>query len=139
MSTTRSHVKIDLNHYPTLFSNGEDYGNWKEAWTVALKHAGVWQITAGLKPKPTEGEPLEEWEEIDTTVKVLLISAVHKDLTPSITNCNTAADAWKYLGDRFDRDTGGITIYLFRALTNLRHKDGECLRTHIEEFHRMWT
>lgn len=69
----------------------------------------------------------------------MLISAVSTDPTMNVATCEHAANAWEYLQNRFDRDTGNTSIHLLRALTNLRYRDGENLRTHIDDSHQMST
>ncbi|KAF1834271.1 hypothetical protein BDW02DRAFT_476139, partial [Decorospora gaudefroyi] len=66
---------------------------------------------------------------------VMLISAVYNDLTMSVTSCDTATEAWTHLAGRFDRDTGNMSIALFRSLTNLRYNDGDDLWLYLDEFH----
>jgi len=38
----------------------------------------------------------------DNKALVLLLLSIDKDFTLSVTTCNTAAAAWKYLAGRFD-------------------------------------
>jgi hypothetical protein len=132
-------VKFDPSSYPKLTSRGDNYTEWKSAWMIALKYAGVWMLMSGKTPRPiVEGAAQDDWDTQDNKAMVLLISAVHSDLMSMVANCETAPKAWKYLSERFDRDTGNTSIHLFRALTNLRYKDGDDLRAHIDEFHEMW-
>lgn len=69
----------------------------------------------------------------------MLLSAIHADLTTKIASCETSAEAWKSLAERFDRDTGNATIYLFRMLTSLRHEEGGDLQQHLDAFRSLWT
>lgn len=68
---------------------------------------------------------------------VLLLSLVHVDHTLGITTYDNAAEAWKYLSDRYDRDTGNTAIHLFRKITSLRYQEGEDLRDYLDDFHQL--
>ena len=137
---TPSQIRFDPSSYIKLSSRGDNYNDWKELWTIALQYTEVWELTSGLTPRPSmAGEQQVAWDKQNTKAMVLLLSSIHQDLTSMVANCGTASKAWKYLSERFDRDTGDTTINLFRALTNLRYQDGEDLLAHIDVFHEMWT
>ncbi|KAH3957096.1 hypothetical protein HBH51_231200 [Parastagonospora nodorum] len=140
--------KLDPNSLPKLSARGDNYTEWRSAWTVALRYAGLWPIVSGKKTKPaaTVGpgaeareELIDKWDADDNKAMVMLLSSVHNDLTMSIASCDTSPEAWKHLSSRFDRDTGNASITLFRSLTNLRYADGDDLRLHLDEFHQRWT
>jgi hypothetical protein len=140
--------KLDPSSLPKLSSRGENYAEWRSSWTVAFRYAGLWPIVSKKKARPTAandtavvnlGQAQETWDQDDNKALVMLLSAVHNDLTMSITGCDTSPQAWEYLANRFDRDTGNTAILLFRSLTNLRYRDGDDLRLHLDEFHQRWT
>ena len=107
---------------------------------LAFKSSGYWKLVSGKEKRPeAEGEAQDAWEDKDSKAMVMLISSVEKDLYMMVSSCETAPTAWKYLAERFDRDTGNVAIYLFRSLTNLRYQDGDNLQNHLDTFHQMWT
>lgn len=132
--------ELDPASLPKLSARGENYTEWKSAWAIAFKYAGLWNLVSGkaIRPPITSAEA-EDWEEIDTKALVMLMSSVHADLTMMITTCESSNKAWNHLQDRFDRDTGNVAIHSFRALTNLRYHDGEDLKQHLDTFHQVWT
>ena len=129
--------KLDPSSLPKLDSRGSNYTEWKSAWSIALKYAGLWSIVSGQHHR-SEAQA-DDWEEKDNKAMIMLISSVHSDLTLNLTTCEQSAKAWKYLAGRFDRDTGNTSIQLFRTLTGLRLRDGDDLRTHLDLFHQTWT
>ena len=132
--------KFSPESLPKLTSRGDNYPEWRSAWQIAFRYAELWPIVSGKIKRPdTEGDTQNEWDANDNKALVMLISAVHSDLTMSVTSCDTATEAWAHLAGRFDRDTGNMSIALFRSLTNLRYNDGDDLRLHLDEFHQRWT
>lgn len=131
--------RLDPSSLPKLGSRGENYPEWRSAWTIAFRYAGIWPILSGKKPRPISNLDADEWDEGDNKALVMLLSSVHNDLTMSVASCDTSPEAWKHLANRFDRDTGNASILLFRSLTNLRYRDGDDLRIHLDEFHQRWT
>ena len=127
--------KLDPASLPKLSSRGENYAEWRSAWTLALKYAGLWPTVS----KATIAVTDDDYEEKDTRALVMLLSSVHTDLTMTVTTCESSNKAWVYLRERFDRDTGNVAIHSFRALTNLRYHDGEDLKHHLDNFHQVWT
>lgn len=92
-----------------------------------------------IRPISNDSAAQDIWDKEDDQAFVMLLSAIHTDLSAKITSCETAATAWKSLAERFDRDTGNATIYLFRALTSLRHEDGTDLQAHLDAFRSLWS
>src|ERR1700761_6616705 len=123
--------KIDTANLPKLASRGDNFTEWRAAWTIALKHAGVHDCIKNKRITDLD-------ETKDTQAMMMILTSVHSDHQAAITQCVDAYDAWKYLSDRFDRDTGNNYIYLFRSLTNLRYKDGDDLQRHVDDFHQIW-
>jgi transposase InsO family protein len=132
--------KFSPESLPKLTSRGDNYPEWRSAWQIAFRYAELWPIVSGKTKRPdTAGNTQNDWDANDNKALVMLISAVHSDLTMSVTSCDTATEAWAHLAGRFDRDTGNMSIALFRSLTNLRYNDGDDLRLHLDEFHQRWT
>ncbi|OWP03540.1 hypothetical protein B2J93_7558 [Marssonina coronariae] len=114
MATSSSFsFKLDPNSLPKLTARGDNYTEWRSAWTVAFRYAGLWPIVSGKKSRPAtiagDGAPAAEalidvWEADDNKAMVMLLSSVHNDLTISVASCDTSPQAWKHLGSRFDRD-----------------------------------
>lgn len=131
--------KLDQNSLPKLSAHGENFSEWQSAWQLALEFADLEGIITGklLKPEPNSPD-FPEWKMKNTKARVMLMAAVHNDLTILVSTAKTAAEAWSNLSGRFDRDTGNNSVYLFRSLTNLRYRDGEDLRAHTDEFHQLW-
>jgi len=131
--------KLDQNSLPKLSSRGDNFTEWRSAWTIAFRYANLWNLVNGKAKRPTtEGELQDTWDASDNKALVMLLTAVDSDLTLNITTCDSAPAAWSYLAGRYDRDTGNTAIHLFRVLTNLRHNDGDDLRMHIDDFHQLW-
>ncbi|KAL2395076.1 Retrovirus-related Pol polyprotein from transposon TNT 1-94 [Exophiala dermatitidis] len=128
--------KLDPASLPKLAPRGDNYSEWRPSWTLAFRYAKLWDVVSGKKTRTEENQ--EQWEEDDTKALVMLLSAVHTDLTLTVTGYDTSAKAWAALAERFDRDTGNSTIYLFRNITTLRYKDGDDLQKHLDEFHGLW-
>lgn len=139
---TSFQFKLDPTSLPKLASDGSNYLDWRPAWKRAFRYAGLLKIIEGDKAKPSaaSSSPAEQdaWDHEDDQAFVMLLSAVHNDLSPKVTSCETSAAAWKDLSDRFDRDTGNATIYLFRMLTSLRYEDGDDLHAHLDAFRSLW-
>ncbi|KAF2727492.1 hypothetical protein EJ04DRAFT_399507, partial [Polyplosphaeria fusca] len=106
---------------------------------IALRYAGLWPVVPKktVRPIGTIADPneaaIEAWDEKDNKALVMILSSVHTDLIMSVAMCDTSPAAWEHR--RFDRDTGNTSVLLFRSLTNLRYKDGDDLRVHLDEFH----
>jgi transposase InsO family protein len=124
--------KLDPSNLPKLSARGDNYADWRSAWTIAFKHAGVYKNAIANDCHVDD-------EAKDTQALVMILSSVHSDHTVTIANCASAHEAWNHLKERFDRDTGNSTIYQFRALTSLRYQDGEDLQKHLDDFHQHWT
>jgi hypothetical protein len=132
--------KCSPESLPKLTSRGDNSLGWRSAWQIAFRYAELWPIFSGKTKRPdTAGNTQNDWDANDNKALVMLISAVHSNLTMSVTSCDTATEAWAHLAGRFDRDTGNMSIALFRSLTNLRYNDGDDLRLHLNEFHQRWT
>ncbi|KAF2740357.1 hypothetical protein EJ04DRAFT_415011, partial [Polyplosphaeria fusca] len=108
---------------------------------IALRYAGLWPVVSkktvcpiGTIADPNEAA-IEAWDEKDNKALVMILSSVHTDLTMFVATCDTSPAAWDHLASRFDRNTGNTSILLFRSLTNLRYKDGDDLRVHLDGFH----
>lgn len=154
MATTSFQFKLDPASLPKLGSRGENFPEYRSAWTIAFRYAGLWPIISKKKTRPTpltagtgvtdaavvtRETAIDDWDKKDTQALVMILSSVHNDLTQQVADCETSAAAWDYLSSRFDRDTGQSSILLFRSLTNLRYRDGDDLRLHLDEFHQRWT
>lgn len=137
--STGFNFKLDPSSLPKLDAKGDNFLDWKAAWARAFRFAELDDILSGVKVKPEDREDRKAWDKQDDQAFVMLLSAVHSDLTTFIANCSTASDAWTTLENRFDRDTGNSTIYLFRTLTNLRYADGDNLMSHLDDFRQIWT
>lgn len=72
------------------------------AWTVALRYAGIWSIVSKKKTRPATNELADEWDKDNNKTMVMLLSAVHNDLTMSVASCDTLANAWVHLANRFE-------------------------------------
>jgi hypothetical protein len=146
--------KLDPSALPKLSVNGVNYNEWRAAWTLAFKYAELWDVvnpplteTVSATTRETRstaaaadaGKAAVKVDEAkDTKAMVMLVSSVDKDLTMMVLSCETSAKAWAHLKDQFDRDTGNLTIYQFRALTSLRYVDGEDLKAHLNAFNQAW-
>lgn len=133
------HFKLDPSSLPQLSSRGDNFSEWRSAWTIAFRYAKLMDIIDGTKARPTVlGEERTAWEDNNNKAMVMIMSAIHGDLIPTVTAYETAQRAWQSLQERFDRDTGNSTIYLFRTLTNLRYQDGDDLSAHVDLFQQQW-
>lgn len=131
--------KLDPSSLPKLDADGSNYLDWRPAWKRAFRYAGLLNMIEGTKSRLSAiPADQEAWDHADDQAFVMLLSAVHNDLSSKITSCETSAAAWKELSDRFDRDTGNATIYLFRMLTSLRYEDGDDLHLHLDAFRSLW-
>lgn len=136
MSTT---FKLDPASLPKLSAKGDNFSEWKPSWTLAFKYAELWNIVSEKTTRPQkDGDEQDNWDKQNTKAMVMLLSSVHQDLTITVTTHEDVAKSWKTLAERFDRDTGNSSIYLFRRITSLRHQDGSNLQDHIDEFHLLW-
>ncbi|KAF2241466.1 hypothetical protein BU26DRAFT_440810, partial [Trematosphaeria pertusa] len=104
---------------------------------IAFKYAELWDVINGTEKRATRSDT-KAFDAQDTKAMVMLLSSIDKDLTMMVTSCESAAGAWAYLAEQFDRDTGNLTIYQFRSLTSLRYRDGEDLKLHTNTFHQLW-
>ncbi|CAE7021532.1 hypothetical protein P3342_004798 [Pyrenophora teres f. teres] len=104
---------------------------------IAFRYATLLNIVAGKTPRPIAVVEGDEWDRQNDKALVMILSAVHADLTIHISSCDTATEAWKFLAGRFDRDTSNTSVQLFRSITNLRYHDGDDLRTHVDHFYTL--
>ena len=139
--------KLDPASLPKLTSRGDRYNEWRSAWTMAFRYAGLWPIVSKKKARPVEPplpvpdaatEAINAWDEEDSKAMTMLLSAVHNDLAFSITSCDTSAKAWEHLGSRFGRETDNTSTLLFRSLTNFRYRDSEDLQPHLNGSYQRW-
>lgn len=135
--------ELDFSSLPKLKSKGDNYTEWRSAWTVAFKYAGLWTLVSGSRRRPTPDVSTtagtqEQWDTDDSKALVMLMSSVDSDLIIAVTTSDNAASAWTYLANRFDRDTSNHSIAMFKTLTSLRYTDGADLREHLDEFHQLW-
>ena len=114
--------KLDPSSLPKLSSRGDNFTEWRSAWTIALKYAGLWPVVSGKLPRPTDTTEAAIWDEGDNKALVMILLSVHSDLTMTVATADTSPRAWNVLAERFDRDTGHLAIHLFRALTNTMQK-----------------
>lgn len=107
--------KLDPSSLPKLDPKGENFLDWRAAWTRGFRFAGLADVISGDKVRlnVADQEGRAVWDHSDDQAFVILLSAIHSDLTTYIANCTSSADAWTTLANRFDRDTGNSTIYLF--------------------------
>lgn len=149
--TSNFQFKLDPSSLPKLSARGDNFPEYRSAWTIAFRYAGLWPVISKKKPRPTlpanadaaaqaaHETAAEQWEMDDDKAMVMILSSVHNDHTLAVANCESSSAAWAYLTNRFDRDTSNSSILLFRSLTNLRYRDGDDLRLHLDEFHQRWT
>ena len=134
--------KFDASSLPKIDSRGNNYTVWKSGLTVAFRYYGLLKLVLGKESKPNASagsEAQDDWDKRDNQALMMLLSTVDTDVLTLISVFPTSAEAWMALQGRFDRDTGNSSILLFRSLTSLRYQDGDDLRHHLDEFHRIWT
>lgn len=140
--------KLDPSSLPQLTSKGDNYPEWRAAWTIAFKYAELWNIVSNATARPVAGPSAtaEETARVaqlskdDNKALVMIMSAVHTDLVMLVTTASSSNQAWMTLQDRFDRDTAHSTIQQFRQLTTMRYReDSNDLANHLDNFHQMWT
>ena len=118
--------KVDPASLPKLSSRGDNYNEWKSAWQITFEYSELWDIVAGIRIR-AGSQDIVAWDKSNSKVKFMILSAVHSDLVMTVTANTKAAEVWKALAERFDRDTSTSTIYLFRLIISLRYQDGEDL------------
>ena len=137
---THNKAPMDTSSLVKLDSRGENFPEYRSAWTLAFKYNGLWPWMTGKNARPLAGmEAQDAWDEEDNRAQVMILSSIHNDFTMAVASCKNAAEAWKYLTERFDRDTSRSSLMMFRAVTSVRYQDGEDLNNHIDEFDQMWT
>ncbi|KAK4081277.1 uncharacterized protein Triagg1_2809 [Trichoderma aggressivum f. europaeum] len=145
MATAGFSFKLDPSSLPRLNSRGDNYAEWRAAWTIAFRYAELWDVVSDGKAPTVSSPPTDaetalqtKWKKDDNKAMVMLMSAVHEDIVMLVTTASTASQAWTALADRYDRDTAHSTIQQFRRLTSMRFDENEDLVQHLDAFHQTW-
>jgi len=128
MSTT-SNVLIRFDNLPKL-AGQSNYLTWSGAWEIAYISIKWWKVIDGTTEKPA-GEPtdpnekktpensLSTWTDIDGQAHGGIVNSVEEHLLSTVIEATSAADAWKTLKDRFDRETATSTVTQLKSLLKL--------------------
>ncbi|EXJ92271.1 hypothetical protein A1O3_00821 [Capronia epimyces CBS 606.96] len=118
----QNHHDLDISQEDILSKYGVLLAHaWEKAYEQGyLNHGGkpMQPAQAHRERNPVESGALDTFSEPDEVDSIPDAAsqgeaAVHSDLTAMITGYDTSAEAWAALAERFDRDTGNSTIYLF--------------------------
>lgn len=129
--------KLDPLSLLKLDPKGENFLDWRVVWSRGFRFAGLGEYITGVKDRLVGAAELVEWEKLDDQAFVMLLSSIYTSLMTYIILCMSSIAAWKVLADRFDRDTGNSTIYLFCQLTNLQYKDSTNLQSYLDAFRNL--
>jgi hypothetical protein len=75
----------------------------------------------------------------DTQTIVMLISALHSDRHPTVTALTLPLTRGSIYPIDSTETLATVRSFVFRSLTSLRHKDGDDLQRHLDDFHQVWT
>ncbi len=89
-----------------------NYHSWKGTSKIILTYLGCWDFVSGMTKRPTQepdsSEKLtisnspSEWDRISNKALSYLVMNVDHSLILAISSCETAAQAWTTLADKFD-------------------------------------
>ncbi|KAL6891849.1 hypothetical protein GGI43DRAFT_430325 [Trichoderma evansii] len=139
--------EIGPSSLPQLNSKGSNYPVWRAAWTLVFDYVELWDIVSNTRPRPTVTAPTDaaapveqtttiaQWMKDDKKAQLMIISAVHPDITILVTTATSAYQAWSTLQNYFGRDTTHSIILQFRQLISMEYNEDDDLIQHLIAFH----
>lgn len=82
----------------------DDYADWSQSMSSALKIKNKHGFIDGSIKRPTEGtDEQNQWDRCDTLVKTWLRGSMSKEIRKSVAHCKDARTVWLELEERFSQ------------------------------------
>lgn len=131
-----------------IFKHGDDYGIWKLRAMGALASKDIYGVdlefdgwrkknTSTVKGKPKE-EVVEKWEESQEKGLLILYRLLDNPVIKKLGKVETAYDAFRKLGEIYEKQGGVEVIVLMHKLVNLRMR-GSDVEAYLTEFDGVMT
>ena len=112
--------------------DGSNFNFWKEHMQDYLIVKG--QIDPIETENPQEGYKPNEWQKLGRIVRATIRMHLSESMYFTVQSCLTTFQLWKTLLDTYEKKIAVIKIYLMRRLYNLRMKESDSVRTHVNEY-----
>lgn len=114
------------------------FGSWKRAMMIALSAKNKLGFVDGSCVKPDEGSPdLYHWERCNSMVISWLLNSLANEISESVLYCNSAAQIWAELEQRFGQ-TNGAEVYEIQKQLSQISQGASSVSTYYTKIKRLW-
>ena len=83
---------------------------------------------------PLEGYKLNEWQKLDRIVRATIRMHLSESVYFTLQSCSTTFELWKTMSDTYEKKFTVTKINLTRRLYNLRMKESDSIKTHLNDY-----
>ena len=142
--------QVKFGHVSRL-AGQPNYHQWASAAKIYLPCTECWKIVTRTENRPTTtaGDTTKDpkvllkeqtaWDRKNNVAHAFLVGMVEPEFVELITNCDTAAEAWRALKDRFDRQNATAFHGMLAQLVSLRMDPSTSMKDHLTAFDTFWT
>ncbi|XP_021980369.1 uncharacterized protein LOC110876507 [Helianthus annuus] len=118
--------------------NDNNYNDWIQEMTNFLFSKNKINFVDGSVPKPEKtGDMYMPWMRCDAMIKGWLTTAMEKEIRGSVKYANTAAEIWKDLQERFEKESASRAYELKQSLTITR-QEGSSVSAYYTKLQGLW-
>ena len=106
--------------------DGENFDSWKRTFLRALSSKNKVGFVDGKIAQPAADSPLlPYWQRCNDLVASWILNSLHKDISGSILYCNTAAEMWSELTDRFGQSNKAKLFQIKKELSAISQENSD--------------
>jgi len=118
--------------------DGENFDSWKRTFLRALSSKNKVGFVDGTVVQPAADSPLfPYWQRCNDLVASWILNSLHKDISGSILYCNTAAEMWTELAERFGQSNKAKLFQVKKELSGISQGDFD-IASYYTRAKRLW-
>ena len=83
---------------------------------------------------PPEASEPNEWQKLDRIVRATIWMHLSESVYFTLQSCSTTFELWKTMSDTYEKKFATTKINLTRRLYNLRMKESDSIKTHLNDY-----
>jgi len=125
----------------TLVANifdGENFDSWKRTFLRALSSKNKVGFVDGTVAQPVADAPtFSYWQRCNDLVASWILNSLHKDISGSILYCNTAAEMWTELTERFGQSNKTKLFQVKKELSAISQENSD-IASYYTRAKKLW-
>ncbi|KAF0733958.1 hypothetical protein Ae201684_009136 [Aphanomyces euteiches] len=129
-ATTVNDSTIKINKF-----DGDNFHLWKFKMMIVLEEQDLWDIVSGVEKWEDQGDAAEQARYTKWQKKAFAIVCLSLEDSPLSMrrSCKTAKEAWKRLGDHYEKQILANKLYLRKKFFSCAMVEGSDMLKHINE------